>query len=59
MESEAIRNMVDNILAGNNAEAQNNFNTAMAEKLTSSLDDRKQEIAASLGKKEEEDEAVQ
>jgi hypothetical protein len=59
MESEAIRNMVDNILAGNNAEAQNNFNTAMAEKLTSSLDDKKQEIAASLGKKEEEDEAVQ
>ena len=59
MESEAIRNMVDNILAGNNAEAQNNINTAMAEKLTSSLDDRKQEIAASLGKKEEEDEAVQ
>lgn len=59
MESEAIRNMVDNILAGNNAEAQNNFNTAMAEKLTSSLDDRKQEIAASLGKKEEEDEAIQ
>lgn len=58
MESEAIRNMVNNILAGNNSDAQDNFNTAMAEKLTASLDDKKQEIAASLGKKEE-DEAVQ
>ena len=56
MDSEVIRNMVNNILAGNNAEAQDNFNTAMAEKLTASLDDKKQEIAASLGKKETDEE---
>ena len=49
MESEVIRNMVNNILAGNNADAQDGFNTAVAERLAAALDGRKQEIAASLG----------
>ncbi len=59
MESTAIQNMVDNILSNNEAGALDNFKLAMADKLTTALDNRKQEIAASLGKKEEEDEAVQ
>ena len=58
MESTAIQNMVDNILSNNEAGALDNFKLAMADKLTTALDNRKQEIAASLGKKEE-DEAVQ
>ena len=60
MDSEVIKNMVDNILAGNNSDAQQDFTVAMAQKLTDALDSRKQEIAATLGKKEEtEDETVQ
>lgn len=58
MESTAIQSMVDNILSNNEAGAFDNFKSAMADKLTTALDNRKQEIAASLGKKEE-DEAVQ
>jgi hypothetical protein len=49
MESEIIKNMVNDILAGNNASAHDNFNTAVAERLTAALDGRKQAIAASLG----------
>lgn len=49
MEKEAIRSMIDNILANKEADALNDFNVAVAEKLTDSLDNKKQEIAAGLG----------
>jgi len=49
MENNAVRDMVNNILAGKEADALNDFNTAVAEKLTDALDLRKQEVAAGLG----------
>jgi hypothetical protein len=49
MENNAVRDMVNNILAGKEADAMNDFNTAVAEKLTDALDLRKQEVAAELG----------
>lgn len=50
-----IRNMIDNILSNKEADALVNFETAIADKLTDSIEMRKQEIAASLGKTEMED----
>jgi hypothetical protein len=52
MESTAIQQMVDNIILGNQADAIKNFNDAMASKLSDSLDDKKTEIASSIGKTE-------
>jgi hypothetical protein len=49
MENNAVRDMVNNILAGKEADAMNDFNTAVAEKLTDALDLKKQEVAAELG----------
>lgn len=50
-----IRNMIDNILSNKESEALVNFETAIAYKLTDSLDMKKQEIAASLGKEQMHD----
>lgn len=50
-----IRNMIDNILANKESEALVNFETAVADKLTDSLEMRKQEIAASLGQQQMDD----
>jgi hypothetical protein len=47
-----IRNMIDNILSNKESEALVNFETAIADKLTDSLDMKKQEIATSLGKEQ-------
>jgi hypothetical protein len=59
MESTAIQQMVDNIIAGKQADALQDFNSAIASKITDALDVRKQEIASSLGKTEvTEDETV-
>lgn len=44
-----IRDMVDNILSNKEAEALSNFEAAIANKLSDSLDAKKQEIAAGLG----------
>jgi hypothetical protein len=52
MESTAIQQMVDNIILGNQADAIKNFNDAIASKLSDALDDRKTEIASSIGKTE-------
>jgi hypothetical protein len=52
MESTAIQQMVDNIILGNQADAIKNFNDAMASKLSDALDDKKTEIASSIGKTE-------
>jgi hypothetical protein len=50
-----IRNMIDNILSNKESEALVNFETAVADKLTDSLDMKKQEIAASLGQEQMHD----
>jgi hypothetical protein len=50
--------MVDDILADRSNDAVNQFNAAMGFKLSNALDTKKQEIAASIGQKEEENEEV-
>jgi len=47
--SELIRDMLDNIHADNNAEAQQNFTDLISLKLTDALDQRKMEVAKHLG----------
>ena len=61
--NDSIRNMIDNILNNKEADALEDFNTAVAVKLTDALDTRKQEIASTLGQnphaeEEYEDEEV-
>ena len=52
--SEVIRHMVDDILADRSNDAVNRFNDALGFKLSKALDDKKQEIASSIGKENEE-----
>lgn len=52
--SEVIKSMVDNILGGNNVEAQDTMNTLLANKVTDALTDRKKEIATNLYNREKE-----
>ena len=47
-----IRDMVDNILSNKEAEALQNFESALADKMNTALELRKQEIAATLGQEE-------
>lgn len=47
--SDLIRQMLDNLIDGNQAEAQENFNDAMALKVTDALDARKIEVAQNMG----------
>jgi hypothetical protein len=47
--------MVDDILADRSNDAVNQFNAAMGFKLSNALDTKKQEIAASIGQKEEQE----
>ena len=50
-----LKNMVDDILADRSNDAVNQFNAAMGFKLSNALDTKKQEIAASIGQKEEQE----
>ena len=50
MESAVIQNMIDNIINNKQADALQDFNTAMADKISGALDVRKIEIASSIGK---------
>jgi hypothetical protein len=52
--SEVIKNMVDNILAGSNVEAQDTVNTLLANKVTDALADKKKELATTIYNREEE-----
>jgi len=52
--SEVIKSMVDNILAGNNVEAQDTVNTLLANKVTDALADKKKELATTIYNREEE-----
>lgn len=54
--TELLRTMVDDILADRSNDAVNQFNTAMGFKLSSALDTKKQEIAASIGQESENEE---
>lgn len=48
MSKEDIKNMVDNLEKGENSEAQKNFNDAMANKVSATLDDAKTDVAKSM-----------
>ena len=50
MESAVIQNMIDNIINNKQADALQDFNTAMADKISDALDAKKIEIASSIGK---------
>jgi hypothetical protein len=47
--NELIHQMLDNIQADHQAEAQQDFNAIISAKLTDALDQRKQELARQLG----------
>ena len=47
--SELIKSMLDNLIDGNQAEAQENFNDLMSTKVTDALDARKLEVAQNMG----------
>ena len=46
--AEIINKMIDDILDGNNVEAEEGFNSVLASKIDAALDDRKVEIAQSI-----------
>tara|TARA_B100000900_G_scaffold268072_1_gene228880 strand:+ start:352 stop:618 length:267 start_codon:yes stop_codon:yes gene_type:complete len=48
MSKESLKNFVDNLDKGDNAEAQKNFNDAMANKVSANLDDVKNDVAKSM-----------
>ena len=48
MSKEDLKNFVDNLDKGDNTEAQKNFNDAMADKVSATLDDAKTDVAKSM-----------
>ena len=53
--AEIINKMIDDILSGENTDAEAGFNSVLASKLTDALEDRKVELAQSLyGKQNDE-----
>jgi hypothetical protein len=53
--ADIINKMIDDILNGDNVEAEQGVNAVLASKISSALDDRKVEIAQSIyGKKDDE-----
>ena len=50
MESAVIQNMIDSIINNKQSDALQDFNTAMADKISDALDVRKVEIASSICK---------
>ena len=48
MSKESLKNFVDNLDKGDNTEAQKNFNDAMADKVSATLDDAKTDVAKSM-----------
>ena len=49
MSEQLIRNMIDNIIDDNQAEAQQNFNDILSMKVTAALDQQKEIVAKQLG----------
>ena len=56
MDSETLKNMINNIMAGNNTDAVENFNDVISAKVSDAIETRKKEIAATLGEKDEDTE---
>lgn len=46
--SESVVNLIDAIQAGKSLEIEQNFNQAMAEKLNSAIDQRREELSRNL-----------
>ena len=55
MTYDPVRSLVDNLLASKEADSVQDFNAAMAAKLTDAFDVKKQEIASTLGQSTEEE----
>ena len=47
--SDLVKDMLDNVIMDNNADAESTFRDVMAAKMTDALDQRKIEIAQSMG----------
>lgn len=56
MSIDSVKSLVDNLLANKEADAMQDFNAAMAAKLTDAFDTRRQEIASTLGQSSREEE---
>ena len=56
MESTIIHHMVDDIINGQQSDALTKFNEIISGKLTDALEDRKIEIASTIGKEQEHEE---
>lgn len=54
MNSEVIKQMVDDIINNRQADALQKFDSVMGDKITNSLETRKVEIASTLGQDQEE-----
>ena len=54
LEPNNIGNFIDNVLDGSNSAAKENFDNAIALKITQSLDTEKQNLASSLFNQEQE-----
>lgn len=52
--SDTIKNLISAIATGDAAMTQDAFNSAMAEKVSIALDNRREEVAASMFKAEEQ-----
>ena len=52
----SIENLVNNLKDGNNVEAEKQFKSVMASKLTDALDAKKIELAANMAKSKQEEE---
>jgi N-acetyl-gamma-glutamylphosphate reductase len=55
MESTAIQQMVDNIINGQSAEAIETFNSIIGDKVTTALEAKKTEVAATIGAPKEDE----
>jgi hypothetical protein len=56
MDNELLKNMINNIMSGNNTDAVDNFNSVISAKVSDAIETKKQEIAATLGEKDEDTE---
>ena len=56
MESTIIHHMVDDIINGQQSDALTKFNEIISGKLTDALEDRKIEIASTIGQEQEHEE---
>ena len=56
--NELINKMIDDIIAGNNTEAKETFDSAIAAKMSDALDSKKVELAQSVYSKEKDEDPV-